>query len=41
MSNPTIFDPELELFNDLIDNSEQGIYFNIQHFLYSLGVCKL
>lgn len=41
MSNPTIFDPELELFNDLIDNSEQGIYFNIQHFLLGLGVCNL
>nr|WP_302579159.1 hypothetical protein [Methanobrevibacter arboriphilus] len=41
MSSPTIFDPELELFNDLIDNSEQGIYFNLKHFLFSLGVCSL
>ena len=39
MSNPTIFDPELEYFNDLVDNSEQGIYFDFKHFLLTLGVC--
>nr|WP_302577868.1 hypothetical protein [Methanobrevibacter arboriphilus] len=38
-NNPTIFDPELEYFNDLVDNSEQGTYFNIKHFLFSLGAC--
>ncbi|WP_278522949.1 hypothetical protein [Methanobrevibacter arboriphilus] len=38
-SLPTIFDPELELFQDLIQNSEQGTYFNLKHFLFTLGVC--
>lgn len=32
-------DPDFDYQKDLIDNSEYGTYFNIQHFLLGLGVC--
>ena len=34
-------DPDTDEFYDKIQNCEQGIYFNIQHFLLRLGVCNL